>query len=159
MTDRSLPPVDPVPVDIKTRRRTLYLLSVLLALETLGLVGVSVYAIGRIDWESELEDVMISVEALETIALSLLLLPLAVVTGITAAGFLRIGRGAWLRAMVIQGIILTLCLWLYMSGLAHRVVYAGMLYAILIVWYLNTNEVRSAFYARKHVRKPSEQGS
>jgi hypothetical protein len=153
MADRTSPAVDFAPVDFRTRRRTLYLISVQLALETVAMVGVCIYAIGRIDWEQELEQAGLSLLAWETIGLSLVLLPLAAISGVTAVGFLRVGQGAWVRAMIVQGVVLTLCLGLYAAGERSRFVFGGMLYAILVVWYLNTNEVRSAFYSRKRLRK------
>jgi hypothetical protein len=159
MSDRTLPAVDLTPVDFRARRRTLYLISVQLAVETLAMVAVCVYAIGRVDWEQELAQASLSLIAMETIGLSLVLLPVAAIAGITAADFLRVGRGAWVRAMIVQGVVLSLCLGLYAAGHASRLVFGGMFYAILVVWYLNTNEVRSAFYARKQLRKVSEPGN
>jgi hypothetical protein len=54
---------------------------------------------------------------------------------------------AWTVAMLVQGYALVIDLWTFFQG---EVLYLQMLLAIVIVFYLNTREVRSVFQTRQH---------
>jgi hypothetical protein len=54
---------------------------------------------------------------------------------------------AWTVAMLVQGYALVIDLWTFFHG---EVLYLQMLLAIVIVFYLNTREVRSVFQTRQH---------
>lgn len=71
-----------------------------------------------------------------------------------AVGFLRLARGAWLLAVLVQGIQLLVALILYFE---HRpsYVYLMMIYGLVMVLYLHQDDVQAAF--RPHA-PPSETG-
>jgi hypothetical protein len=154
MAHQSTPPLDPIPINIKARRWALRVLSFMLMAQAIGMVGVAAQRLIEVNWQVETRGIMPSIQALNAAGLALALLPLGVVTAFTALGLYLVQLGAWLRAMVIQGIVLAGCLFFYLDGRADNTVYAIMFFSILIIWYLNTNEVRTAFYAR-HPRRNS----
>ena len=61
-----------------------------------------------------------------------------------ALGFLRVARGAWLLAVLVQGVDLTLALLLYFDN-RTAYVYGLMVYGILMVLYLHQADVQAAF--------------
>lgn len=136
------------PVDLKARRWTIRVISLLLCVQA-GLLGATALSFWvSVDWQEELEDVMPSVRALDILFLGGFLIPVAVVEAITAAQLWMAMRGAWLRAMIVQGILLIFCLSSYVSRSDQPFIYIFMLTAIVIVLYLNTNDVRLAFTTR-----------
>jgi hypothetical protein len=62
----------------------------------------------------------------------------------SALGFLRMARGAWLLAVLVQGINLALALALYF-GQRPAYVYAMMVYSVFMVLYLHQADVQAAF--------------
>jgi hypothetical protein len=150
MNDRTLLAAD-VPVEAKARRWTLRVIAQLLVVQAMLLIGICAVVISRIDWDQELEDLMLSLAALDTILLVALLGPLAVFELVAALGMWLGGRGAWLRAMIIQGILLIFCLSSYVAQRRETFIYLLMLTCIIIVLYLNTNDVRLA-----HQNRPSQ---
>lgn len=144
MNDRTLLAGD-VPVEAKARRWTLRVIAQLLFVQALLLIGVCAVVISRVAWEQELEDVTLSLAALDTLLLVALLGPLAVFDLTTAVGMWFGGRGAWLRAMIIQGILLIFCLSSYVAQRRESFIYLLMLSCIIIVLYLNTNDVRLSY--------------
>lgn len=69
---------------------------------------------------------------------------LATLSLAAAAGFLRVARGAWLLAVLVQGLNLALALVLYFEG-RPAYVYLMMVYGILMVLYLHQADVQAAF--------------
>jgi hypothetical protein len=61
-----------------------------------------------------------------------------------AVGFMRVASGAWLLAVLVQGINLALALVLYFEG-RPAYVYMMMLYGIVMVLYLHQDDVQAAF--------------
>jgi hypothetical protein len=59
-------------------------------------------------------------------------------------GFVRVARGAWLLAVLVQGLNLGLALVLYFSG-RPTYVYVMMVYGIVMVLYLHQADVQAAF--------------
>ncbi len=152
MNDRILLAAD-VPAEAKARRWTLRVIALLLVIQATLLIGISAVVISRIDWAQELEDVMLSLTALDTILLVALLGPLAVFELVTALGMWLGGGSLWLRAMVIQGILLIFCLSSYVAQRREAFVYLLMLTCIIIVLYLNTNDVRLTYQNRRLQRR------
>ena len=76
---------------------------------------------------------------------------LAILTLLTAIGFLRVQRFAWLYAMLIQGLSLLLALNLYLRG-KPSYAYLLMLYGIFMAIYLNFSEVQAAFRPKEFYR-------
>jgi hypothetical protein len=58
-------------------------------------------------------------------------------------------RGAWLQAMLAQGILLIFCLTSYVAHRGERYIYLLMLTCIVLVLYLNTYDVRVSFTGRE----------
>lgn len=75
--------------------------------------------------------------------LFLLISPLALVAGV---GFLRLWAGAWLAAMLLQGLSLavSLAIYFYLPD-SPFFLYLGMAYSTLMVMYLNSHGVRASF--------------
>jgi hypothetical protein len=90
--------------------------------------------------------------AVERLILGIFLLPVAFLLLLTALGFLFLQRAAWLTAMLAQGYILFNGLSNYFAdGSTLRethLLYALLLSSILMVLYLNTNDVRQTFSLR-----------
>jgi len=63
---------------------------------------------------------------------------------LVAFSFLRVHRGAWLNAILLQGIGLLTALGFYFYG-RHAFAYIMMVYGIGMVIYLNHAEVQAAF--------------
>jgi hypothetical protein len=61
-----------------------------------------------------------------------------------AIGFFRVARGAWLLAVLVQGIDLALALVLYFAD-RPAFVYGMMVYGIVMVLYLHQADVQAAF--------------
>jgi hypothetical protein len=62
----------------------------------------------------------------------------------SAIGFLRVARGAWLLAVLVQGLNLALALVLYFES-RPAFVYGMMVYGIVMVLYLHQVDVQAAF--------------
>ena len=137
------------PVGEKSRRWTLHVIALLLLVQGLGLIAISIYYASRLSWERELIDVKLSVVAMDAIVFGVLFIPLAVVEVVTVFGVWFAESGAWLRAMIIQGFLLSITLINYLSGHPMGILYLVMLSCIVIVLYLNTSDVWLAFYGRK----------
>jgi hypothetical protein len=79
--------------------------------------------------------------------IGLVLVCLACLAGMTAGGFWRMWRQAWLQAMLLQALCLALALILYYWQ-KPGFVYLLMAFSIFMVLYLNYYEVRAAFGER-----------
>lgn len=123
--------------------RPVRIIGLLLILEVAGLAGLGAYEFLQVDWQ-RLGPEMPRGETLESLAL-LLFAPTAVLTLISALSFLFLRRRGWLLAAIAQGLNLGICLWLY-SEISPYYVYPIMAYCILMVLYLNSNDVRVVFH-------------
>jgi len=115
---------------------------VLLILEVIGLVLLGGYEFLQVDWRD------ISLRTLQTQAVELavfaLFIPSAILTLLSALSFLFLYRRGWLLAAIAQGLSLAVCLWLY-SWFQPGYVYPIMAYSILMILYLNSQDVRMVF--------------
>ena len=68
MAHQSTPPLDPIPVNIKTRRWALRVLSFLLVAQAFGMIGVASQRLASVNWEREVSGFMPSVQALNAAA-------------------------------------------------------------------------------------------
>ncbi|MBU0490799.1 MAG: hypothetical protein KKA73_21370 [Chloroflexi bacterium] len=84
------------------------------------------------------------------IYMSIISIQLAMLAIMAAIGFWRLWRNAWLTAMLLQGLCLLLALILYFHS-RPALVYVMMFYGILMVLYLNTQDVRATFQSRSTV--------
>lgn len=138
------------------------MIALLLILQAAGLVGINLYNIkvnlarhpeiekelSALETEADYFD--FSPEAQEVveafIAAILLILP-AIPALIAAIGFLFLLRFGWLLAMLTQTVLLLICLMLYLEW-QPVIIYPIMLYCVLMVLYLNLQDVRLAFAVR-----------
>jgi hypothetical protein len=127
-------------------------ISVLLVIQALLTAAVSAYFLNQFDWERELADVMPSVEALASALFAGALFPLALALLLVAVAFFWQWRNAWLLAMLLEALILSICLWVYFFSNSHLQdspwLYLVLAPCIVIVPYLNTADVRTAFLTR-----------
>ena len=126
------------------------MIGLLLILEVLGLAGLGVYEFAQVDWQ-QLRPEAPSQRTIEVLAL-LLFVPPAVMTLLSALSFLLLRRRGWLLAAIAQGVSLGVCLWLY-SEFQPVYVYPIMAYCILIILYLNSQDVRVVFHPRRDKAK------
>jgi len=72
--------------------------------------------------------------------------PLGVLALVAAAGFLRLRPGAWVMAMLVQGLSLLVALVFYFRYRPQDLlIYGMMVYALIMVLYLNYAEVPAVF--------------
>jgi hypothetical protein len=120
-------------------------IGVLLILEVIGLVVLGGYEFLQVYWRgSELRSPQH--QAVE-VAVFALFIPSAVLTLLSALSFLFLQNRGWLLAAIGQGLSLAVCLWLY-SLFQPGYVYPIMAYSILMILYLNSQNVRMAFRPR-----------
>jgi hypothetical protein len=130
--------------------RPVRVIGLLLILEVLGLAGLGVYEFARVDWQ-QLGPGTPPQRVIEVLAL-LLFVPPAVMTLFSALGFLLLRRRGWLLAAIAQGVSVGVCLWLY-TEFQPLYVYPIMAYCILMILYLNSQDVRVLFHPRRDKAK------
>jgi hypothetical protein len=139
----------------KTSYRPVRAIGLLLILEVIGLVGLGVYEFAQVDWQRvRPEDP--SQQVIEAAAFAFFVPP-AVLTLLSALSFLLLRRRGWLAAAIAQGLSLGVCLWLY-SEFQPGYVYPVMAYCVLMILYLNSNDVRVVFHPRRSAAKQSPGG-
>jgi small-conductance mechanosensitive channel len=117
-----------------------------LILEVIGLVILGGYEFLQVDWRGiDLESP--EHQAVE-VALFALFVPSAILTLLSALSFLFLHRRGWLLAAIAQGLSLAVCLWLY-SLFQPGYVYPIMAYCVLMILYLNSQDVRVVFQPRQ----------
>ena len=126
----------------KTSYRAVRAIGVLLILQVIGLVLLGGYEFLQVDWRGiELQGQQHrAVEA----AVFALFIPSGILTLLAALSFLLFHRRGWLLAAIAQGLSLAVCLWLY-SLFQPGYVYPIMGYCILMILYLNSQDVRMVF--------------
>jgi small-conductance mechanosensitive channel len=121
-------------------------IGVLLILEVIGLVALGGYEFLQVRWRGiDLES--LQHQAVE-VAVFALFVPSAVLTLLSALSFLFLRRRGWLLAAIAQGLSLAVCLWLY-SLFQPGYVYPIMAYCVLMILYLNSQDVRVVFRPRQ----------
>jgi hypothetical protein len=117
-----------------------------LILEVIGLVILGGYEFLQVDWRRiDLESP--EHQAVE-VAVFALFVPSAILTLLSALSFLFLRRRGWLLAAIAQGLSLAVCLWLY-SLFQPGYVYPIMAYCVLMILYLNSQDVRVVFQPRQ----------
>ena len=130
----------------KAAYRTVKLIGLLLILEVIGLVAIGGFEFFQVHWKglnlegSRHNDVEIAVYAL--------FIPSGILTLMSAFSFLFMRRRGWLLAAIAQGLSLAVCLWLY-SLFQPGYVYPIMGYCVLMILYLNSQDVRMVFQSRQ----------
>ena len=121
-------------------------IGLLLILQVIGLAGLGAYEFAQLDWQ-QIRPEALPRRAIEILALALFVPP-AVMTLLSALSFLFLRRRGWLLAAIAQGLSLGICLWLY-SEFQPGYVYPIMAYCILMILYLNSQDVRIVFHPRR----------
>jgi hypothetical protein len=116
----------------------------LLILEVIGLVLLGGYEFLQVDWR-DFDLRTLQPQAVE-LAVFALFIPSAILTLLSALSFLFLYRRGWLLAAIAQGLSLAVCLWLY-SWFQPGYVYPIMAYCVLMILYLNSQDVRMVFRA------------
>jgi hypothetical protein len=132
-------------------------IGLLLILQLVGLVGIGAYEFAQVDWQSIDLDATPPPQAIEAVALALFV-PSAVLTLLSALSFLVLRRRGWILAAIGQGLSLAICLWLY-SELQPWYVYPTMAYSIVMILYLNSQDVRTMFHPRRATAKAQRGGA
>ena len=81
------------------------------------------------------------------IGTSVVFMPLCVPALVAGVGLLRLRQSAWTLAMLTQGLTLTMALVIY-SRQEPIYIYPLMIYSIVVILYLNYNDVQIAFQPR-----------
>jgi hypothetical protein len=125
-------------------------IGLLLILQVVGLVALGAYeffhVLKQVDWRN-LDPEALPQRVVEALAV-FLFAPPAVMMFVSALGFLFMRRRGWLLAAISQGLSLAICLWLY-TELQPVYVYPIMAYCVLIILYLNSQDVRTVFHVRR----------
>jgi uncharacterized membrane protein YqhA len=128
-------------------------IGVFLILEVIGLILLGGYEFLQVDWRG-INLGSPQHQAVE-VAVFALFVPSAVLTLISALSFLFLQRRGWLLAAIAQGLSLAVCLWLY-SLFQPNYVYPIMAYCILMILYLNSQDVRMVFRTGQSSRASHE---
>ena len=132
-------------------------IGLLLAFQVVCLAGLGAHEFLQVDWRGAgIEAMPRSRQVIEAVTL-VLFVPPAVMTLMSALSFLLLRRKGWLLAAISQGLSLGVCLWLY-SQTQPWYVYPIMAYCILMILYLNSQDVRVVFHAQWRTSTPQEPG-
>ena len=136
-------------------------IGLLLALQVVCLAGLALHEVLQVDWrqidpQRVVLDASSSRQVIEAVALALFV-PSAAMTLMSALGFLLLRRMGWLLAAISQGLILGICLWLYT---VFEPWYASpiMAYCVLMILYLNSQDVRVVFHAQWRTTSAQQPG-
>jgi hypothetical protein len=121
-------------------------IGLLLAFQVVCMVGLGAHEFLQVDWR-QIGPEEPSQQVIEALTLALFVPP-AVMTLMSALSFLLLRRKGWLLAAISQGLSLGVCLWLY-SQTQPWYVYPLMAYCVLMILYLNSQDVRVVFHVRR----------
>lgn len=129
------------------RPRSVVILIFLQVLQSLGLVGYSVYLVSFGGWSNREDPAhilsFVPFVIFSEAASGIVFMILGVLTFIVAISLYLSRQWAWLAAMSIQGLGLLAGIWVYLHGAPN---YVGMALGILLVLYLNHHEVEEYFH-------------
>lgn len=137
----------------KASYRTVKVIGVLLILEVVALVAIGGFEFWQIHWGGI--DLSGTGHGEVEKAVFALFIPSGVLTLMSAFSFLVMRRRGWLLAAIAQGLSLAVSLWLY-SWFQPGYVYPIMAYCILMILYLNSNDVRVVFLHERDRGTPYE---
>jgi hypothetical protein len=145
--------------------RPVRVVGALLLLQLVGLVSIGVYLFVTIDWDRLLSISDDQVQTLpgplemqleQAIFFFVFLLPPAVLLLVAGLSFMLLRRRGWLLASVAESVVLLACLFSYPDprpGFAYPII----AYSILMVLYLNSQDVRAVFHSKGFT--PASRGS
>jgi len=122
-------------------------IGLLLVFQVVCLAALGAHEFLQVDWREVSTETAPSQQVIEALTLALFIPP-AVMTLMSALSFLLLRRRGWLLAAISQGLSLGACLWLY-SQTQPWYVYPIMAYCILMILYLNSQDVRVVFHPRR----------
>jgi hypothetical protein len=137
--------------------RPIRVIGLLLILQVIGLAGLGAYEFSQVDWQRVQAEASPPRQVLEVLAFALLV-PSVVLTLLSGLSFLLLRRKGWLMAAIGQGLSLAVSLWLY-SELQPWYVYPVMAYGVVMVLYLNSQDVRTIFYPRRGLARAKSRGA
>ncbi|MDQ5827355.1 MAG: hypothetical protein M3441_24625 [Chloroflexota bacterium] len=140
----------------KTSYRPVRVIGLLLILEVIGLVGLGAFEFLQVDWQRVRFEEEPSQQVVEVLAF-VLFAPPAVLTLLSALSFLLLRRRGWLLAAIAQGLSVAVSLWLY-SMFQPIYVYPIMTYCVLMILYLNSQDVRVVFHLKRDAAKQGRGG-
>jgi len=129
----------------KTRPRSVVVVAILQALQGLGLLGYGIYLIHSSGWTMVMKSrglQYIPFPMFESISPGVVVIVLSATMVFLAFTLFFLQSWAWVASMTIQGLGLLTGLVAY---LRHRPNYVGLLVGILLVMFLNQQEVQDAF--------------
>ena len=131
----------------RSRPWTVRAIGLLLLLQAAGYVALSIYLLLPFDWGATAEHdfATMPLQQIDALYISIILIPAAVPVVLSAIGFFFLFRAGWLLAMAMQGATLLGCLLLYFDT-RPPAIFPIMLYCIVMAFYLNSFDVRIAFY-------------
>ena len=131
----------------RSRPWTVRAIGLLLLLQAIVYVALTIYLLLPFDWTAtaELQGDITNAQQIDALAISFLLIPSAILAILSAIGFLFLRRAGWLLAMAMQGATLLGCLTFYFDTKPWAI-FPVMVYCIVMAFYLNSFDVRVAFY-------------
>jgi len=125
-------------------------IGLLLALQVAGLAALGLYEFFSVDWQG-FDPLSPFSSGLAEAAAVALFAPATILLLLAAFGFLVLQRRGWLLAAIGEGATLAAGLWIYVV-LEPFYVYPIMAYAVLMVLYLNSHDIREAFHLGRDAR-------
>lgn len=125
-------------------------IGLLLILQVAGLTALGLYEFFRVDWRG-FEILSPFASGVAEAAAVALFVPAAILLLLAAFGFLVLRRRGWLLAAIGEGSSLAAGLWIY-AVLEPFYVYPIMAYSVLMVLYLNSHDIRTAFHLQRDAR-------
>jgi len=131
----------------RSRPWTVRAVGLLLLLQAIVYVALTIYLLLPFDWEATagLQGDITNPQQIDAMAIGFLLIPSAMLAILSAIGFLFLRRAGWLLAMAMQGATLLGCLTFYFATKPWAI-FPVMVYSIVMAFYLNSFDVRVAFY-------------
>jgi len=137
----------------RSRPRTVLALGLFLLLQAIAYVTLCAYLRLPSDWRGTAEYLVDRMPPQQIDAMSIILIPAAILAVLSAIGFLLLLPAGWLLAMAMQGATLLGCLLLYFDT-RPQAIFPVMLYCIVMAFYLNSADVRIAFYGEAVGHEP-----
>jgi hypothetical membrane protein len=143
----------------ETSYRPVRVVGLLLILQMIGLAGIGVYEFTRVEWDqlvfeqygSEVTVETESEQVAEAVIFIVFFIPPAVLMLLAGLSLLLLKRRGWLLAAIAQGLSLGICLFIYTNPEIETqgYIYPIMIYCILMILYLNSQDVRVVFHSRR----------
>ncbi len=130
------------------------IVSLLIFLQIILLTAISYWMLRGVDWGTKGSTLTFSQPDIDALAASFWFLLSSLLLLIAAIGLMFLRRFAWIMAMSVQILLLTLTLTTYFFGTAPTLeranpIFEVMGFAVVLVFYLNLEGVRSAVHWRR----------